>query len=117
MPWIDACATDDIDEEDLIRWDHAGKTFAIYHSPEGEFFATAGLCTHENVHLCDGLVMGNLIECPKHNGQFDYRTGEAMRAAACVSSWNSLLMMTVRVAPTLMCSPSGACPGTNRQWI
>ena len=39
MPWIDACATDDIDEEDLIRWDHAGKTFAIYHSPEGEFFA------------------------------------------------------------------------------
>ena len=77
MPWIDACATGDIDEEDLIRWDHAGKTFAIYHSPEGEFFATAGLCTHENVHLCDGLVMGNLIECPKHNGRFDIRSGQA----------------------------------------
>jgi 3-phenylpropionate/trans-cinnamate dioxygenase ferredoxin subunit len=85
MPWIDACSTDDIDEEDLIRWDHAGKTFAIYHSPDGEFFATAGLCTHEHVHLCDGLVMGNLIECPKHNGQFDYRTGEAMRAPVCVN--------------------------------
>ena len=63
----------------------AGKTFAIYHSPDGEFFATAGLCTHENVHLCDGLVMGHLIECPKHNGQFDYRTGEAMRAPVCVN--------------------------------
>lgn len=80
MPWIDACSTADIDEEDLIRWDHAGKTFAIYHSPDGEFFATAGLCTHENVHLCDGLVMGHQIECPKHNGRFDYRTGEAQRA-------------------------------------
>ena len=29
MPWIDACSTSDIDEEDLIRWDHAGQTFAI----------------------------------------------------------------------------------------
>ena len=85
MPWIDACATDDHDEEDLIRFDHGGATSAIYHSPEGEFFATAGLCTHENIHLCDGLVMGHRIECPKHNGQFDYRTGEAMRAPVCVN--------------------------------
>jgi 3-phenylpropionate/trans-cinnamate dioxygenase ferredoxin subunit len=29
--------------------------------------------------------MGHLIECPKHNGQFDYRTGEAKRAPACVA--------------------------------
>jgi 3-phenylpropionate/trans-cinnamate dioxygenase ferredoxin component len=85
MPWIDACATDAVDEEDLIRWDHGAQTFAIYHSPEGEFFATAGRCTHEDVHLCDGLVMGHLIECPKHNGQFDYRTGEAKRAPVCVA--------------------------------
>ena len=86
MPqWIDACATDDIDEEDLIRFDHGGATYAIYHSPEGDFFATAGKCTHEDVHLCDGLVMGHLIECPKHNGQFDYRTGEAKRAPVCVN--------------------------------
>ena len=86
MPtWIRACATDEIDQEDLICFDYAGATFAIYHSPEGEFFATAGKCTHEEVHLCDGLVMGHLIECPKHNGQFDYRTGEAKRAPVCVN--------------------------------
>ncbi len=83
--WIDACATGDIDEEDLIRFDHGSQTFAIYHSPEGDFFATAGKCTHEEVHLCDGLVMGHLIECPKHNGQFDYRTGEAKRTPVCVN--------------------------------
>lgn len=83
--WIDACATDAIDEEDLIRFDHDGMTYAIYHSPEGQFYATAGLCTHESVHLADGLVMGHLIECPKHNGQFDYRTGEAKRTPVCVN--------------------------------
>ena len=31
------------------------------------------------------LVLGHLIECPKHNGQFDYRTGQAMRAPVCVN--------------------------------
>lgn len=86
MPqWIDACATDEIDEEDVIRFDHGVDTYAIFHSPDGEFFATAGRCTHEDVFLAGGLVMDYLIECPKHNGQFDYRTGEAKRAPVCVN--------------------------------
>jgi 3-phenylpropionate/trans-cinnamate dioxygenase ferredoxin subunit len=25
------------------------------------------------------------IECPKHNGVFDYRTGEAIRLPACIN--------------------------------
>ena len=86
MPqWIRACATSDIDEEDLIRFDHGSDTYAIYHSPDGKFYATAGRCTHEAVHLADGLVMDYVIECPKHNGQFDYRTGEAKRAPVCLN--------------------------------
>ena len=31
--WQRACKTGDIDEEDLIRFDHDGRTFAIYRSP------------------------------------------------------------------------------------
>ena len=86
MPtWIRACATDDIDPEDLIRFDHGVATYAIYRSPDDRYYATAGRCTHEDVHLADGLVMDHLIECPKHNGQFDYRTGAAMRAPVCIN--------------------------------
>lgn len=83
--WTDACSTVDVEEEDLIRFDHEGKTFAIYRSPDNEYFCTDGLCTHEQVHLEDGLVMDYVIECPKHNGQFDYRTGEALRSPVCVN--------------------------------
>ena len=83
--WIDACATDDVEEEDVIRFDHGAHTFAIYRAPGGGFFCTDGLCTHEQVHLAEGLVMDHTIECPKHNGQFDYRTGEAKRAPVCVN--------------------------------
>jgi 3-phenylpropionate/trans-cinnamate dioxygenase ferredoxin subunit len=86
MPaWIRACSTDDIDAEDVARFDHGGRTFAVYRAPDGGFFATDGLCTHEQVHLADGLVMDNIIECPKHNGRFDYRTGEPKGAPVCVA--------------------------------
>ena len=83
--WIDACGAQDIEEEDVIRFDHAGQTYAIYRSPDDEYFCTDGLCTHEQVHLADGLVLDYVIECPKHNGQFDYRTGAAKRAPVCVN--------------------------------
>jgi len=83
--WIEACAVDDVDLEDVIDVDHQGQTFAIYRSPDDTFHATDGICTHEHAQLADGLVMGHLIECPKHNGRFDYTTGEAKRAPACVS--------------------------------
>jgi 3-phenylpropionate/trans-cinnamate dioxygenase ferredoxin subunit len=85
MPWVDAIDAEEIDSEDVMRWDHGGRTYAIYRSPDDAYFATDGLCTHEQVHLAGGLVMDHLIECPKHNGQFDYRTGAAVRAPVCVN--------------------------------
>ena len=81
--WIDACAADDIEEEDVIRFDHGPRTFIIVRDHEDNYYCTDGLCTHEQVHLEDGLVMDHVIECPKHNGQFDYRTGKALRAPVC----------------------------------
>ncbi|WP_377276385.1 MocE family 2Fe-2S type ferredoxin [Rhizobium sp. R86522] len=83
--WIEVCDKDEIDEEDVIRFDHDGKSFAIYRSPDDSYYATAGHCTHENVHLADGLVMNDIIECPKHNGRFNYKTGEAKGAPVCVN--------------------------------
>jgi 3-phenylpropionate/trans-cinnamate dioxygenase ferredoxin subunit len=66
--WIDACATDDIDEEDVIRFDKDGRTFAIYRTDDDRYFATDGLCTHEQVH----------------NGRFDFTSGAAKGAPVCV---------------------------------
>ncbi len=85
MSWILVGAADAIEAEDVMRFDHGGRTFAIYRSPSDAYFATDGLCTHEQVHLADGLVMDHIIECPKHNGRFDYRTGEAKGAPVCVN--------------------------------
>lgn len=85
MSWVRACAADEVDPEDVVRFDHDGRTFAIYRAPDGGFYATDGLCTHQRIHLADGLVMGTTIECPKHNGRFDYRTGAPLSAPARVA--------------------------------
>jgi 3-phenylpropionate/trans-cinnamate dioxygenase ferredoxin subunit len=83
MSWVSACQLDEIEQEGAIRFEHAGRTYAIYRGPDDSVYCTAGLCTHEAVHLADGLVMDFEVECPKHSGAFDYRTGEAIRLPAC----------------------------------
>ena len=81
--WLDAAAFDDIEDEDVMRFDHAGRTYAIYRVND-QVYASDGLCTHEHVHLTDGFVMDHVIECPKHNGRFDIPTGKAKGAPACI---------------------------------
>lgn len=85
MTWVNACGPKDIDEEDVIRRDHEDCTYAVYHGIDGIFYCADGLCTHEQVHLAHGLFRDHEIECPKHNGLFDYRTGEALREPVCIN--------------------------------
>ncbi len=80
--WILVGTADNVEVEDIIRFDHNDKTFCVYKLEDG-FYATDGICTHEAVHLEDGLVMDNEIECPMHQGVFDIKTGEAISPPAC----------------------------------
>jgi 3-phenylpropionate/trans-cinnamate dioxygenase ferredoxin subunit len=82
--WIDACGAEEIDTEDVRRFDLGERSFAIYRTADDTYHVTDGFCTHARVHLADGLVMGKVIECPKHNGRFDCTTGQAIRKPACV---------------------------------
>jgi Na+-transporting NADH:ubiquinone oxidoreductase subunit F len=82
--WIEVCEGDFLPEEDVLRFDHAQATFAIYRSDDGSLYATDGVCTHGNTHLAEGMVKGDIIECAKHNGRFDIRDGSPQRQPVCV---------------------------------
>jgi MocE subfamily Rieske [2Fe-2S] domain protein len=77
--WVEVCAVDDLDEEDVIGFDHNGKKYAVYRLLDDEFYASDGLCTHEETELAGGLVLDGCIECPMHNGRFDVTTGKAVK--------------------------------------
>lgn len=81
--WVDVCATDEIDDEDLIRFDHGEQSYCVYNTVRG-YFATDGYCTHEEEHLEYGIVSETTIECPLHQGRFDIITGKALGAPVCV---------------------------------
>ena len=80
--WLEVGKADSIEMEDLIRFDHGDKTFCIYYIKDG-FFATDGICTHEDVHLEDGLVTDDEIECPMHQGIFNIKTGAVIQDPPC----------------------------------
>jgi MocE subfamily Rieske [2Fe-2S] domain protein len=83
--WVEICVSDFLKKEDVIRFDHQQKSYAIYRTADGVLHATDGTCTHGNTHLADGFVKGRLIECPKHNGRFDITDGSPQRPPACVA--------------------------------
>lgn len=75
--WVVACAVADLAPESAIGFDHGRDSYAIFRTKSG-YYATDGYCTHELASLADGSVIGEVIECPLHQGRFDIRTGKAL---------------------------------------
>ncbi len=78
------CQVDQLSKGDVLRFDVEGNTYAVYQTLEGKYYATDGICTHGKTHLADGLIIGDQIECPKHNGRFSLADGSVKRAPVCV---------------------------------
>ena len=76
MAWVAVAQADELEVEDVIEVTVGDLVLAIYRTTDG-YFATDGICTHQRARLAEGLVIGNIIECPKHQGRFDVRDGAA----------------------------------------
>ncbi|MGA1593807.1 MAG: fatty acid desaturase [Ilumatobacteraceae bacterium] len=63
----------------LRRVDVGDRTYVLCRLGEDEVALLDGLCTHGQVHLADGALLDGQLECPKHNGRFDARTGAPCR--------------------------------------
>ena len=75
--WVKVCAADAIAEQDVMGFEFNDHVYAVYRLSADEFYASDGICTHGNAELFGGLVIDGCIECPKHNGRFDIKTGKA----------------------------------------
>jgi len=103
--WLEVCESSALQQEDVLRFDHNQRTYALYRDAAGNVYASDGLCTHGNAHLADGLVKETIIECAKHNGRFDMRDGSPQRLPVCVGlktyparESSGMLLVDLRVA-------------------
>jgi len=54
-----------------------GKRVAVCHV-NGRFYAIDDVCTHDGGPLDQGVLEGELVECPRHGAKFDVTTGRAV---------------------------------------
>lgn len=81
-PGLDLGPADTLAPGELRRVDAGNGTFVVARVGPSEYRVANGLCPHGRAHLADGVLMGCEVECPKHNGRFDLRTGQATRRPA-----------------------------------
>jgi 3-phenylpropionate/trans-cinnamate dioxygenase ferredoxin subunit len=51
---------------------------------DGEYFAFADVCTHDDGPVAEGELDEYVIECPRHGAKFDIRTGRVLQLPAVV---------------------------------
>ncbi len=79
LQWHRAATTTEVPLEDVIRVEIGSRAIALYNV-EGRFYASDDACTHQRSRLSDGFVIDHVIECARHQGRFDIRTGRALGA-------------------------------------
>jgi nitrite reductase/ring-hydroxylating ferredoxin subunit len=76
--WTRVAALSELPSGTMVCVEPAGEPIAIYHLDDGSFCATEAICLHQYALLTDGVLEGDMVECPLHAAQFDVRTGRAL---------------------------------------
>jgi nitrite reductase/ring-hydroxylating ferredoxin subunit len=78
--WVHVCTREELEEREVVTV-ATDPPIAVF-SADGEIFAVAETCTHEDWSLADGFVEGTVVECPAHFARFCLRTGAVLGAPA-----------------------------------
>ena len=79
--FIRAASAEDISPGRMLRVKAEGEWIALANL-DGEFFAIADTCTHEDASLSQGVLKNGCVRCPLHGSRFDLRTGQPLEEPA-----------------------------------
>lgn len=83
VEFIEIAPTSELPSGERLFIEIEGKSIVIFNIA-GQYFAIADICTHDDGPLGDGDLEGFNIVCPRHGGEFDVRTGQAVQMPAVV---------------------------------
>ena len=69
-------------EEGVVKVVRVGDAPIGLTKVEGEFFAFADVCTHDDGPVAEGELEEYIIACPRHGAKFDIRTGKVKQLPA-----------------------------------
>src|SRR5512139_654277 len=69
-------------EEGKVKVVRVGEAPIGLTKVEGEYFAFADVCTHDDGPVAEGELDEYVIECPRHGAKFDIRTGKVKQLPA-----------------------------------
>ncbi len=75
------CEVDELPQGERLFIEVGDMPVALFNI-DGEFFAIADVCTHDDGPLGDGEIENHQIICPRHGARFDIRTGEVLTLPA-----------------------------------
>jgi nitrite reductase/ring-hydroxylating ferredoxin subunit len=76
--WTKVAALSELPSGTMRCIDLAGEAIAVYHLDDGTFCATDAICSHQYALLTDGILEGDMVECPLHAAQFNVRSGKVL---------------------------------------
>lgn len=82
--WVKLAKQADVPEGQVKVFEAGEQRIALCHLMTGGFYAVQDLCTHDDGPLGEGELVDGELECPRHGGRFDARTGAATRMPAIV---------------------------------
>ncbi len=78
MPeFVKVASASDIPPGEMLIVEVDGQEIAVANLG-GDFVAFQNECTHRQGPLGEGILTGEVVECPFHAGQFNVRTGEVV---------------------------------------
>src|SRR3989304_4106315 len=77
--YVKVATVDEVPRGEMKIVEVNGEEVAIANL-DGEFVAFSNACTHRGGPLGEGLLVGDVVECPFHGGQFNVRTGGVVSA-------------------------------------
>lgn len=75
--WTDIGSADIVEDDDVIQVILGTARLAVFKIG-GQIHVTDDRCTHQEASLSDGYLDDCTIECPRHQGVFDVRSGKAL---------------------------------------
>jgi nitrite reductase/ring-hydroxylating ferredoxin subunit len=77
--WIAVADRSSVGPDSVIGVKAGDLDVALYNI-DGQIYATHNICTHAQALLSEGWLDGDVIECPRHGGRFEVKTGKGLGA-------------------------------------